>query len=81
MRGLARRESSQVLCIEIVLRPPMKISEVYSSKARLESPTYGTYFITTYDERTVKYIALQLDSDAAAVMVVSDASASNINTS
>ena len=26
----------------------MKISEVYSSMALLLSPTYGTYFITTY---------------------------------
>ena len=39
--------SSQVLCMTMVERPPMKISEVYSSMARLLSPTYGTYLITT----------------------------------
>ena len=39
MMGAARRESSQVLCITMVLRPPMKISLVYSSIARLLSPT------------------------------------------
>jgi hypothetical protein len=27
----------------MVLLPPMKISLMYSSMARLESPTYGTY--------------------------------------
>lgn len=42
MSGVARSESSQVLCITIVFFPPMKISEVYSSMARFESPTYGT---------------------------------------
>lgn len=47
MRGLARSESSHVLCMEIVFLPPMKISDVYSSSARFESPTYGTYLITT----------------------------------
>ena len=47
MIGAARRESSQVLCSTTVLVPPMKISEVYSSMARLLSPTYGTYLITT----------------------------------
>ena len=31
----------------MVLRPPMKISEVYSSMARLLSATYGTYLMTT----------------------------------
>lgn len=43
IRGAANNESSHVLCITIVLRPPMKISEVYSSIALLLSPTYGTY--------------------------------------
>ena len=36
--GAARSESSHVLCITIVLRPPIKISDVYSSIARLLSP-------------------------------------------
>jgi len=40
---LPSRESSQVLCITMVLVPPKKISEVYSSIARLLSPTKGTY--------------------------------------
>lgn len=39
MMGAASSESSQVLCITMVLRPPMKISDVYSSIARFESPT------------------------------------------
>ena len=39
--------TSQVLCMTMVLRPPRKISLVYSSMARLESATYGTYLITT----------------------------------
>ncbi len=43
MMGAASSESSHVLCITIVLRPPMKISDVYSSMARLLSATYGTY--------------------------------------
>ncbi|BAS82736.1 Os03g0192750 [Oryza sativa Japonica Group] len=43
MIGAARSESSQVLCRTMVLLPPMKISEVYSSIALLLSPTYGTY--------------------------------------
>merc|ERR1719453_1064087 len=47
MSGVARSESSHVLCITMVLRPPMKISDVYSSIARFESATYGTYLITT----------------------------------
>lgn len=42
------RLTSQVLCIAIVLVPPIMISEVYSSIALLLSPTYGTYLITTY---------------------------------
>merc|ERR1719326_1808830 len=47
MSGVASSESSHVLCITIVLCPPMKISEVYSSIARLLSATYGTYLMTT----------------------------------
>ncbi|KAF7055160.1 hypothetical protein CFC21_062726 [Triticum aestivum] len=47
MMGAARSESSQVLCSTMVLLPPMKISEVYSSMALLLSPTYGTYCKTT----------------------------------
>ena len=47
MSGEASSESSHVLCMEIVLTPPMKISLVYSSRARFESATYGTYLITT----------------------------------
>src|SRR4051812_38635993 len=43
MMGAARSKSSHVLCIAIVWRPPMNISEVYSSIALLLSPTYGTY--------------------------------------
>ena len=43
MMGAASRLSSQVLWTAIVLRPPMKISLIYSSMARLESRTYGTY--------------------------------------
>jgi hypothetical protein len=38
MMGLANRESSHVLWITIVLWPPSRISEVYSSIARLLSP-------------------------------------------
>lgn len=47
MMGTARRESSQMLYEEIVFTPPRKIYEVYSSKALLESPTKGTYLMTT----------------------------------
>merc|ERR1719399_224685 len=47
MSGVASSESSHVLCITMVLVPPMKISEVYSSIARFESATYGTYLMTT----------------------------------
>mmetsp|Transcript_34911 Transcript_34911/g.67917 ORF Transcript_34911/g.67917 Transcript_34911/m.67917 type:complete len:224 (+) Transcript_34911:49-720(+) len=47
IKGEANRESSHVLCITIVLSPPMKILVVYSSRARLLSRTNGTYFITT----------------------------------
>ena len=47
MSGVASSESSHVLCITIVFVPPMKISDVYSSIARFESPTRGTYLITT----------------------------------
>ena len=47
MRGAANKESSQVLCIDIIFSPPQNIEESYSSKARLESPTEGTYLITT----------------------------------
>jgi hypothetical protein len=32
-----------VLCSTMVFLPPRKISLVYSSRARLLSPTYGTY--------------------------------------
>ena len=39
MMGAASRESSQVLCSAMVLRPPMKISLTYSSMARLLSAT------------------------------------------
>ena len=49
--GAASNESSQVLCRTIVFCPPIKISEVYSSIARLLSPTYGTYLITTCTAR------------------------------
>ena len=42
--------TSQVLCRAIVLIPPIIISDVYSSMARLLSPTYGTYLITTWNE-------------------------------
>ena len=38
-----KEKSSQTLWIEMVERPPMKISLSYSSMARLESPTAGTY--------------------------------------
>jgi hypothetical protein len=44
---VANNESSHVLCIAIVFFPFINISDVYSSSARFESPTYGTYFITT----------------------------------
>lgn len=47
MSGAAKRESSQVLWMTSVLWPPIMISLVYSSIARLLSPTYGTYLITT----------------------------------
>mmetsp|Transcript_32245 Transcript_32245/g.66733 ORF Transcript_32245/g.66733 Transcript_32245/m.66733 type:complete len:332 (+) Transcript_32245:77-1072(+) len=47
MSGAASSESSHVLCITTVLVPPMKISDTYSSIARLLSPTFGTYLITT----------------------------------
>ena len=47
MMGAASRLSSHVLCMTMVLRPPMKISLVYSSMARLLSATYGTYLMTT----------------------------------
>ena len=47
MSGVASSESSHVLCITMVLWPPMKISLVYSSIARFESATYGTYLMTT----------------------------------
>lgn len=47
IRGTANNESSQMLYVEMVLIPPKKIYEVYSSRALLESPTYGTYLITT----------------------------------
>merc|ERR1719399_1248300 len=47
MSGVASSESSHVLCITIVFVPPIKISDVYSSIARLESATYGTYLMTT----------------------------------
>eukprot|EP00966_Prymnesium_polylepis_P307274 7100648-Prymnesium_polylepis.1 len=47
MSGVASSESSHVLCITIVLVPPIKISEVYSSIARFESATVGTYLMTT----------------------------------
>lgn len=36
--GLARSESSQVLCTTMVFWPPIRISDVYSSIARLLSP-------------------------------------------
>ncbi len=39
MRGVASKESSHVLCMTSVFFPPMKISLVYSSIARLLSPT------------------------------------------
>jgi len=47
MSGTANSESSHTLYEAIVFRPFMKISDVYSSMARFESPTNGTYFITT----------------------------------
>jgi hypothetical protein len=47
MMGTARRESSQMLYEEMVFIPPMKIYEEYSSRALLESPTKGTYLMTT----------------------------------
>merc|ERR1719486_483162 len=47
MRGVASSESSHVLCITMVCWPPMKMSAVYSSIARLLSPTLGTYLMTT----------------------------------
>merc|ERR1719337_183137 len=47
MSGVASSESSHVLCMTMVLWPPMKISDVYSSMARFESATYGTYLMTT----------------------------------
>merc|ERR1719487_372299 len=46
IKGAASSESSQVLCMTIVLVPPMKIWLVYSSIARFESPTVGMYLIT-----------------------------------
>mmetsp|Transcript_5615 Transcript_5615/g.15469 ORF Transcript_5615/g.15469 Transcript_5615/m.15469 type:complete len:301 (+) Transcript_5615:134-1036(+) len=45
--GAASRLSSHVLCMAMVLVPPMKMREVYSSSARLLSPTCGTYLMTT----------------------------------
>merc|ERR1719183_2178556 len=47
MSGVASSESSHVLCITMVCWPPMKMSAVYSSIARLLSPTLGTYLMTT----------------------------------
>jgi len=47
MRGTARRESSQILYEEIVLIPFINIREEYSSRALFESPTKGTYLMTT----------------------------------
>merc|ERR1719364_228141 len=47
MSGVASSESSHVLCITMVCWPPMKISAEYSSIARFESPTLGTYLMTT----------------------------------
>jgi len=45
--GAARSESSQMLYEEIVFNPPIKICDEYSSNALLESPTKGTYLMTT----------------------------------
>ena len=56
MIGAARRESSHVLCMTIVFFPPMNISDVYSSIALLESPTYGTYLITTCKSKSLKLV-------------------------
>ena len=39
MMGAASSESSHVLCMTMVCRPPMKISAEYSSMARLLSAT------------------------------------------
>lgn len=47
MSGVASSESSHVLCMTMVLSPFMKMRDVYSSMARLESPTKGRYLITT----------------------------------
>jgi hypothetical protein len=48
--------------------PPIKISEVYSSIARFESPTYGTYLIAEKQEVTIQSLAIHplglLDNDA-----------------
>ncbi|CAG9130694.1 unnamed protein product, partial [Plutella xylostella] len=38
MSGVASSESSHVLCMAMVLVPCRRISEVYSSIARFESP-------------------------------------------
>lgn len=42
--GVARRLSSQVLCTAIVFKPPIMISDVYSSIARFESPERTNIF-------------------------------------
>ena len=47
IRGTASSESSHMLYDVIVFVPPRKIYEEYSSIALFESPTNGTYFMTT----------------------------------
>lgn len=49
----ASSESSQVLWTAMVLLPPMEISDANSSIARLLSPTFGTYLITTWANRVL----------------------------
>ena len=47
IKGAANNESSHVLWIDIIFSPPQKMAESYSSRALFESPTVGTYLITT----------------------------------
>lgn len=65
------RLTSQVLCSAIVLIPPIIISEVYSSMARLLSPTYGTYLITTWKkiETVCQLMSVNTDRSLSSVCV------------
>lgn len=62
------RLTSQVLCSAIVLIPPIIISEVYSSMARLLSPTYGTYLITTWKKIETVCQLMSVNTDTELVI-------------